>query len=128
MLDCSTNIPQLEGKRLMLDYNIVVDTLAVKCSKKGFFIASGREQGLTIFCRRAEGPQRRIISGKLSGMENGLDAFGLTCDERGHLFVCDFDKGNRCVQMFSLPDGEYLGCLIREGEQGLGTPESDQSP
>ena len=47
---------------------------------------------------------------------------GLTCDERDHLFVCDFDKGNRCIQMFSLPDGDYLGCLIREGEQGLGTP------
>ena len=76
----------------MLDYNIVVDILAMKCSKKGFFIASGREQGLTICCRKTEGPQRRIISGKFSGMEKGLDAFGLASDEHGHLFVCDFGQ------------------------------------
>ena len=72
----STDVPQLKGKRLMLDYSIVVNILAVKCSKKGIFIASGREQGLTICHRKADGPKRRIVSGKLSGMEKELDAFG----------------------------------------------------
>ena len=44
--------------------------------------------------------------------------FRITADRHGHLFV--FDAGNRCVQMFSVSDGQYLGSLIKEGEQGLG--------
>ena len=36
----------------------------------------------------------------------------------GHLFV--FDANNRCILMFSVTDGQYLGCLIKEGEQALG--------
>ena len=37
---------------------------------------------------------------------------------QGLLFV--FDVNNRCIQMFSEADGQYLGCLIKEGQQGLG--------
>ena len=43
-------------------------------------------------------------------------------DGCGHMFVSDGSKGNRCIQMFSVQDGQYLGCLIKEGEEGLGYP------
>ena len=57
---------------------------------------------------------------KLPGMEHPLDVRGIAADGRGHLFVCDFN--NYAIQMFSVSDGQYLGCLIKEGEQSLGKP------
>ena len=56
------------------------------------------------------------VAGKLPGMKNGLDTKGVTTDGRGHLFVTDGFSGNRCIQMFSISDGQYLGCLIKGGE------------
>ena len=45
---------------------------------------------------------------------------GMTTDKEGRLFVRDSHKGNNCIHMFRVVDGSYLGCLIREGERGLG--------
>ena len=61
------------------------------------------------------------VEGQLQGMQQALFAEGVT-EGYGHLFVCDGPIGNSCIQMFSVSDGRYLGCLIKEGEQGLGVP------
>ena len=111
----------VEGKSTILDYDSLWDIMEVQYGDKELLVASCGQQGFTICDTTIEGAQR-IISGKLPGMQKELDATGLAYDRRGHLFVCDYEKGNRCVQMFSLPDGEYLGRLIREGEQGLVKP------
>ena len=44
--------------------------------------------------------------GKLPGMSQEMNAYGVTTDGRGHLFVCD--RNNCFIQMFSV-DGRYLG-------------------
>ena len=62
------------------------------------------------------------IQGNLPEMEKQITAWSVTTDGKGRLFVCEGPTGNRCVQMFSVSDGEYIGPLIREGEEGLGTP------
>ena len=62
------------------------------------------------------------VGGNLPGMQRALHPVSLATDGRGHLFVSDGVMGNRCIQMFSISDGQYLGCLIKEGEQGLGHP------
>ena len=49
-----------------------------------------------------------------------MDFRGIAADGHGRLFVCDFN--NYVIQMFSVSDGQYLGCLIKEGEQSLGKP------
>ena len=56
----------------------------------------------------------------LPGMENLMDVRSVAADGRGHLFVCDFN--NNAIQMFSVSDGQYLGCLVREREKNLGKP------
>ena len=61
---------------------------------------------------------------KLPGMQKVLYPVHITTDGRGHLFVSDGVNGNRCIQMFSVSDGQYMGCLIKEGEQGLGHPNT----
>ena len=48
----------------------------------------------------------------------GMTRCALIPDGHGHLFVSDQD--NKCIHLLSVLDGEYLGCLIKEGEQGLG--------
>ena len=46
------------------------------------------------------------------------DSYMIVADTKGRLFVNDVS--NKCIQMFSVSDGQYLGCLIKEGEYGLG--------
>ena len=41
----------------------------------------------------------------------------IAAGRQGLLFV--FDANNKCIQMFSVTDGHYLRCLIKEGEEGL---------
>ena len=53
-------------------------------------------------------------------MNKIVKAQGLTADENGRLFICD--DNNKCVQMFNVADGRYLGTLIENGKQGLGDP------
>ena len=62
------------------------------------------------------------IQGKLLDMDKEISAWSVTTDGKGRMFVCDGPTGNRCVQMFSAANGEYLGTLIREGEESLGIP------
>ena len=52
--------------------------------------------------------------GELPGMEYSLEATGVTTDNRGHLFVADY--ANNCIQMFSVSDGQYLGCVMKSEE------------
>ena len=47
-----------------------------------------------------------------------LKAMGVTTDERGHLFVTD--HYNHRIQMFSVSDGQYLGCLVIGAEINRG--------
>ena len=60
------------------------------------------------------------VKGIQPGMDKDLDAGNIAADNHGHIFVCDV--GNGGIQMFSVSDGRYLGCLIRKGDQGVGGP------
>ena len=55
-------------------------------------------------------------------MKKTLDATGVATDGHGHLLVCDFEKGNNCVQMFSVLDGQYLRCMGEDIWKELGRP------
>ena len=44
---------------------------------------------------------------------------GLTGDGNGHLFV--WESHNKCIQMFSTLNGQYLGSLMRGVKLGLGS-------
>ena len=60
------------------------------------------------------------VKGKLNGMEHRMSPWGVTTDGRGHLFICDMR--NECIQVFSVSDGKYQGCVLRKGQKGLGVP------
>ena len=52
------------------------------------------------------------VGGNLPGMSKKMFAGGIVSDGQGHLFVCD--GYNSCIQIFSVVDGQYLGCLTKD--------------
>ena len=58
---------------------------------------------------------------ELNGTEKKMNAFCLTTDGRGHLYVCDMSNG--CIHMFSM-GGVYLGELNTSNSEGdrIGVP------
>ena len=50
----------------------------------------------------------------------GMKQVGIVSDSHGHLFICDLE--NKCIHMISVSDGQYMGCLIERGDQGMGSP------
>ena len=58
------------------------------------------------------------VEGAVDG-KTEIRCVSVATDGRGHLFVCD--EANECIQLFST-DGLYIGCLVRQGEHGLGEP------
>ena len=59
------------------------------------------------------------VTGKFVDTQKDIYAKGLTSDGFGRVLVSD--RANRCIQMFAVADGRYLGSMLKEGEQGLGT-------
>ena len=45
-----------------------------------------------------------------------FESSGATGDGKNHLLICD----DRSIEMFSVSDGQYLGCFMKKDELGLG--------
>ena len=75
------------------------------------------------FCICAHEPDKKVRKWSVTETptEKPMDPQGLTTDGRDQLYICD--PNNECIQVFS-SGGEYTGVLLRQGEQGLGTPLS----
>ena len=84
------------------------------------FLLSTHGKGGIYAYSKATGQVKWHVKGIQSGMEKDLDAGNITADDQGNAFVCDLS--NKCIQVFSVSDGRFLGCLFKEGEQGLGVP------
>ena len=95
----------------------ILDMCCVQDEGKQFFAAAADILGVSSY-NTETGKREWNVRGRvdLSGMEKDMSACGVTTDGRGHLFVGDMN--NKCIQMFSVSDGQYLGCLIRD----LGDP------
>ena len=54
---------------------------------------------------------------KPQDMEKSIDFHGVATDGRGHLFVCDWMDGNKCIHLFRASDGQHLVCLVKDEEE-----------
>ena len=97
---------------------LIYDTCCMKDGDKQLLVVAAGDEGIYAYNMGTD-ELEWSAKGKLPGMEKAMDAFGVTMDGRGHLFVADYNKGNSCIQMFSTA-GRYLGCLIKDEE--LGSP------
>ena len=121
LLDCGTKDPKPfeGGESIHTRYNMIVDMCATKYEGKELLVVNSYDS-LSAFDINT-GKSLWAVNGKLPGMERDINACGVTTDGHGRLFVCDGYLGNRCVQIFSI-EGQYLGSLLEEGDEGLGEP------
>ena len=121
-LDCNESKPKLlKEKSFIISLPSILDMTGVQNGAEELIIGSSYGNGVHCYST-AKRSLKWSVARNLPGIQKGLWAIGITSDGRGHLFVCDGSTGNRCIQMFSVSDGQYLGCLIKYGEQGLGFP------
>ena len=115
-LDCSGATPTLCQSIGPYDHSIYF----ISCMKyiNENLLAITVEKGLRTFQIDTGSVKWEKKDIQLPGQNENCKLSYMAADRKGHLFVKDLN--NKCIQMFSASDGQYLGCLIKEGEQGLG--------
>ena len=113
-LDCSGSMPTV-CQSIACDYHII-DICYVKHFHENILITAPSE-GLQAYSTVTGQVKWNKIDILSPGQDQKINPVRIVADGKDRLFVND-DK--RCIEMFSVSDGQYLGCLIKEGEQGLG--------
>ena len=120
-LDLSGSKPKpAAGKRAIhLEQDDIRNMCFVQHGDKQLLIVADRNK---LFAYNTNtGKNEWKVSGKLQGVDKGIDFSGVTTDACGNLFVCDFKNGNNCIHLFRASDGQHLGCLMKDDEE-LGHP------
>ena len=119
-LDLSESKPKpASGKGIIhTQLDDMFDICFVQDGDKQLLVVAAFEAGLFAYNIKRRKLEWKV-DGKVDGMEQVLDADGVTTDESGHLLVAD--SGNECIQMFSASDGQYLGFLMK-GVEIIGDP------
>ena len=109
------------GKRVIhTKQHKIYDMCCTQDGDEQLLVVTARHDGLFAY-NTITGKLEWKVDGKLPGMEKDIDCIGVTMDKNGHLFVCDYSNGNKCIHLFRASDGQYLGCLIKD-EKELGAP------
>ena len=117
-VDCSTVPPTPQGQIPIVHDGQYMYTMCTSCDP---LVITSYGEG--VFAYTLDGGELKWrVSGKLPGMEHEIHAYGVTADEQGHLFVSDWE--NECVHVLSARNGTHLGVVVREGQEGVGTPNN----
>ena len=114
-LDCSDIEPKL--LRITTNFPGVQDMCAARLENESLLIAISYDANQLIHAYNSSTGQlkwsvrKKIPSGTFK-------SHGVVGDNNGRLFLTD--NTNNCIQMFSASNGQYLRCLIKQGDQGLG--------
>ena len=136
-LDCSEPEPKLLGISANTNLTLVKDMCTVKLENETLFTVISYDRDKLIHAYNSTtgqlkwSVQKKIPSGT-------FNSYGVAGDGNGRLFVADYnnkciqmftasngrllvtDYNNKCIQMFSASNGQYLGCFMKQGDQGLG--------
>ena len=118
-LDLSESQPKpAAGKQVIhIKQNDIYDMCCAQDGDKQLLILADGQQELLAYNTNTDKLEWKAHR-KPPGMEKDMEVIGLTTDKRGHLFVCDFKKGNKCIHLFWASDSQYLGCLMKDEELG----------
>ena len=121
-LDLSELQPkQAAGKPVIhTKQTIIYDMCCTQDGDKQLLVVAAGNGGLYAYNTHT-GELEWKVDRKLPGIDKNMEVIGVTTDTRGHLFVCDFKKGNKCIHLVRALDGQYLGCLMN-AEEELGDP------
>ena len=113
-LDLSDAQPKpAAGKRVIqteIDY--IADMCFIHEGNKHLLIVAEPDEGIFAYNTETDRLEWKV-GAKALGMENSMGVCGVTTDGRGHLFVADYMSENKCIQIFSVSDGKYLGRLMK---------------
>ena len=118
-LDCSEGKPKLLGITANTNVNGLLDMCVAESENEKVLIASSYDRNELIHAFNSTTGQlkwrkpKKIPSGT-------FESSGVAGDSNGRIFVADYT--NSCIQMFSASDGQYLGRLLKNGDQGLEHP------
>ena len=121
-LDLNESKPKPAARKTIIQTQLyqVRDMCVIYAVDKQLLVVAADIEGLFAF-NIATGNLEWKVDEEVPGMEQTIDANGVTQVGRGHLFVAD--RNNGCVQMFSLSDGQYLGPL-KKGLETISDPSS----
>ena len=94
------------------------DICFVKDGDKQLLVVAAAQNGLFAYNIEFDKLEWKF-DGNIPGPGEKMFVSGVTTDGRGHLFVSD--SNNNSIQMFSVLDGQYLGCLTKR-MRDLGQP------
>ena len=119
-LDLSGSSPKTAaGKHVIhTEPDEIGDVCFVQDGDKQLLVAAAGDAGLFAYNTKTDKLEWKV-DGNVTGMEEAVDVRGVTTDERGHLFVADYN--NEYIHMFSTSEGQYLGRLMK-GVETLGNP------
>ena len=114
-LDCSEPAPKLLGITANTNLSDVQDICVAKLEKETLLIVISRVRDELIHAFNSiTGQLKWSVQKKIPGMK--MVSFAVTGDGNCRIFVTNATT----IQMFSALDGQYLGCFMKEGDQGLG--------
>ena len=118
-LDLSDGQKPAAGKRVIHTIQFEIrDMCFTQDRDKQLLIVAGEGGMLSAYNTETDELEWKVEE-KLPGKK--IDVRGVTTDGRGHLFVSDRMYDSKCIQMFSVSDGSYMGSL-RTGTDTLGSP------
>ena len=116
-LDCSEPEPKLLGIHANTNLSYVQDMCLAELENESLLIVISCDANELIHAYNSTTGQLQWSAQKKipSGIFRSNFVAG---DSNGRLFVNDHT--NKCIQMFSASDGQYPGCFMKQGDQGLG--------
>ena len=115
-LDCSRTTPTLCQSICPYDHNIYSMSYVKYLNEN--LLAIAVDKGIQTFQLDTGVVKWWKKDIQFPGQNENCEPYCLAAERKGRLFVIDLS--NKCIQMLSVSDGQYLGCFIKEGQRGLG--------
>ena len=117
-MDCSGDEPAPMG--VIVHTNIMADVEDICCieyENEKLLVVADKDEMIHVY-NTATGELKWSVKEKQIREERKFKPRGVAADGRGHLFVSD--EVNKCIQMFSMSDGQHLGHFGLQVEQSIG--------
>ena len=117
-LDCSEDEPAPTGSVVNTNISAEIEDICCTEYENGKLLVIVDKNEMIHVYSTATGKLKWTIKEKPIREEKKFKPHGVAADGRGHLFVSD--EVNKCIQMFSVSDGQHLGRFGLEVEQSIG--------
>ena len=102
-----------EGKRVInVSQSCVFDMCCVQDGEKQLLVVVSDFNEIVAYNTETDEVEWELDQVPFEILDNFMQLTRITTDGRGHLLVNDNHR--RCIHMFSVSDGKYIGCLMKD--------------